>query len=474
MVFTTHFFIFYFLPATLLIYYLLPKGGQNGMMWKNLFLTIISYVFYGWFKPWYVSLMLISSVIDYTAGWGISTSGNNRKRKIAFLTMSMVSNLSLLGFFKYYMFTAANMNYLLQLFGQPGFEIMRVILPIGISFYTFQTMSYTIDVYRGDAPMLKNFFDFSCFVALFPQLIAGPIVRYNTIAEQLIYREHKLEPIARGISLFMIGFAKKILLANPCAIVADTCFGAQSLTAFDAWYGVMAYSFQIYFDFCAYSDMAVGLGRMFGFEFLKNFNSPYISKSITEVWRRWHISLSTWLRDYLYISLGGNRKGEKRTYINLAMVMVLGGLWHGANWQFIVWGAFHGSLLAFERWRGKESVYSRLPGPVQMAITYVLMLISWVLFRAENLGLAMKYLGNMFGLREVSATAALVGPKIYTPYLVFFMVLCAFLSFRKLEAMDWIDSGLNWKKVTVSAVLFGLALMGMVSQAFNPFIYFQF
>ena len=468
MVFSSHIFIFYFLPAVLLIYYALPRQA------KNIFLTIASYMFYGWFKPWYVSLMLVSTFVDYAAGRQISRPGAGKRRRLFFLVLSMVVNLGLLGFFKYYMFTVTNLNWLMQFFGHESFQVLRVVLPIGISFYTFQTMSYTIDVYRGAAPPVKSFFEFSCFVALFPQLIAGPIVRYNTIAEQLASRQHTVDKFIRGSLLFMIGFAKKILLANPCGIVADSVFGAESPHMIDAWYGVVAYSFQIYFDFCGYSDMAVGLGRMFGFEFPKNFNSPYLSKSITELWRRWHISLSTWLRDYLYLPLGGNRKGAKRTYVNLAVVMLLGGLWHGAAWQFFLWGAYHGLLLGFERWRGRESVYSRLPGPLQILITYVLMLFSWVLFRAESLSLAFGYFGSMFGITRPTASASILGAKIYTPYLLFTVLLCAFFSFTKLEAMDWVDKGINLKKASLVLFLFVLALATMFSQSFNPFLYFQF
>ena len=468
MVFSSHIFLFYFLPAVLLVYYLLP------FRYKNTFLTIASYAFYGWFKPWYIILMLTATCVNYISGIIITKEGAKQRDRVFWLVISVVVNLGLLGFFKYYMFIAGNINELAKLFGMEGFGIMRIILPIGISFYTFQAMSYTIDVYRGTTPPVKSFFDLACFVALFPQLIAGPIVRYNTVAEQIQYREFTVPVFTRGAVLFMIGFAKKILLANPCGIIADACFDAQAPGVFDAWYGAMAYSFQIYFDFCAYSDMAVGLGRMLGFEFLKNFNSPYISKSITELWRRWHISLSTWLRDYLYIPLGGNRKGEVRTYINLALTMILGGLWHGAAWQFILWGTYHGVLLGFERWRGRESIYSRLPVFLQIAITYTLMLFSWVFFRAENLTLALRYFGAMFGLVKPATAAAVLGTKIYTPYLVFFFLLCAVFSFTKYEAMDWVDEGVTLGKAIVVILVFIFTLATMFSQAFNPFIYFQF
>ncbi|MCH7727082.1 MAG: MBOAT family protein, partial [Planctomycetes bacterium] len=265
MVFTSHIFLFYFLPFALLVYYLLP------FRFRNVFLTLASYLFYGWWMPWFVLLMMTSTVVDYFCARIISVSGARRSHRVAALVTSIVVNLGLLGFFKYYMFAAETLNGLLELFGADVLRVFTVALPIGISFYTFQTMSYTIDVYRGDAPPVKSFGDFSCFVSLFPQLIAGPIVRYNTVAEQLASREHTFSKFASGTSLFILGFSKKILLANPMGEVADAVFSAESLTAVDAWFGIVAYAYQIYFDFSGYSDMAIGLGRMLGFEFPKNF-----------------------------------------------------------------------------------------------------------------------------------------------------------------------------------------------------------
>jgi alginate O-acetyltransferase complex protein AlgI len=339
MVFTSHIFLFYFLPLALLVYYALPNRFRNG------FLTLASYLFYGWWMPWFVLLMMTSTVVDYFCAKAISAQGAERRHRIAALATSIVVNLGLLGFFKYYMFAMENLNRLCELVGADALGVLQVTLPIGISFYTFQTMSYTIDVYRGVAPPVKSFGDFSCFVSLFPQLIAGPIVRYNTVADQLASRTHTLTKFSSGTSLFILGFSKKILLANPMGEVADAAFASDSLMMVDAWFGVVAYAFQIYFDFSGYSDMAIGLGRMLGFELPRNFYAPYLADSITDFWRRWHISLSTFLRDYLYIPLGGNRKGNVRTYVNLAVVMFFGGLWHGASWVFVAWGLYHGILL---------------------------------------------------------------------------------------------------------------------------------
>jgi len=467
LVFTTHIFLFYFLPIVLLCYYLLPSG------WRNLFLTFASYVFYGWWKPWFVFLMMYSTVQDYICGRLISTPGASQKLRLAALTTAMAGNLALLGFFKYYVFTTENLNRLLHLFGAGGMPVLEITLPVGISFYTFQTMSYTIDIYRGHATPARSFSDFSCFVSIFPQLVAGPIVRYNTIADQLVTRDHNWEKFASGTALFILGFAKKILLANPMGAVADAVFTAESPAVLDAWFGVTAYAFQIYFDFAGYSDMAVGLGRLLGFEFPKNFSSPYRADSITDFWRRWHISLSTFLRDYLYVPLGGNRKGRQRTYVNLTIVMLLGGLWHGANWTFVVWGMYHGVLLALERMQGKTTLWERSPTWSRVALTFVLVLFSWVLFRSPSLGHAFQYFGAMLAVSPVGSASVLLAAQIYTPTSLTMMALCALLAFHPLEAHDWVDS-LSWPRALVLVPLFLLAIVTMFTQAFNPFLYFQF
>ena len=467
MVFTTYIFLFYFLPVVLIIYYSLP------FRWRNTFLTFASYVFYGWWEPWFVLLMMFSTVLDYCCGKIITATGASRRQRLGGLLIAIIGDIGLLAFFKYYTFTAENLNQLLRLVGADLFPIFQITLPIGISFYTFETMSYTIDVYRGIVRPAKSFDDFSCFVSLFPHLVAGPIVRYNVVAEQLAYRDHTWDKFSRGIALFILGFAKKILLANPMGSVADAVFGANAPFSLDAWFGVIAYAFQIYFDFSGYSDMAIGLSLMFGFIIPKNFESPYLAESITDFWRRWHISLSTWLRDYLYIPLGGNKKGPRRTYLNLAIVMILGGSWHGASWNFVVWGAYHGSILAFERWRGKETSYSWLPRGGRVAITFVLVLLSWVLFRSPNLRHALSYLGAMFALNHPGNSAALLAGEIYTPHTLTIMTVCALISFQRYEVYDW-AARITWPRALALAPLFILAIMSMFTQAFNPFLYFQF
>ena len=468
MVFTTHIFLFYFLPLFLAVYFSLPRA------WRNLWITVASYVFYGWWQPWYVCLMMFTTVMDFIWGKVITRPGATEAQRKGAVVACVITNLSFLGFFKYYMFTAATLNQLLAAVGAEQFRVLKVILPIGISFYTFHSLTYIIDLYRGHATPAKSFTDFSAFVALFPDLVAGPIIRYKTLAGQLAARTHTLSRFSSGTLIFMVGFAKKILLANPVGHVADAVFNASNPLPLDAWVGVLAYAFQIYFDFCGYSDMAVGLGRMLGFEFPRNFDAPYRAESITDVWRRWHISLSSVLRDYLYLPLGGNRKGPTRTYFNLAVVMLLGGLWHGAKWNFLMWGAYHGSLLSVERWHGKQSLYALFPRPLRIGFTFLLMLLSWVLFRADNLTAAWHYFGSMFGLMPVSDTAPLLGAAIYTPYRSLILVLCAGLVFQPLQAHDWAERPVAWPRVALATPLFILALITMYSQAFNPFLYFQF
>ncbi|MEI7730307.1 MAG: MBOAT family O-acyltransferase [Verrucomicrobiota bacterium] len=468
MVFTTHIFIFYFLPLFLLIYFNLPYA------WRNLWITVASYVFYGWWEPWFVCLMMFTTIMDFIWGRVITRPGATPAQRKLAVAACCVTNLSFLGFFKYYLFAADSLNHLLAMVGTEQFRVLRVVLPIGISFYTFHSLTYIIDLYRGHATPAKSFTDFSAFVALFPDLVAGPIIRYKTLAAQLAWREHLVSRFASGVAIFILGFAKKILLANPVGRLADAVFNAADPCALDAWIGVLAYAFQIYFDFCGYSDMAVGLGRMLGFEFPRNFDAPYRSESITEVWRRWHISLSSVLRDYLYYPLGGNRLGPSRTYVNLAVVMLLGGLWHGAKWNFIVWGGYHGLLLGYERWRGKQSFYSQWPSSLRIAFTFLLMLFSWVLFRADNLTAAAHYFAAMFGLGTATGVSGLLAAELYQPWPMLVMALCGFLVFQPRQAHDWAVQPQSWPRVAVLAPLFIISLLVMFSQAFNPFLYFQF
>jgi alginate O-acetyltransferase complex protein AlgI len=479
MVFSSYLFLFYFLPVALLLYYAGPQRA------RHLVLTVLSYIFYGWANPLFVVLLFISTAIDYFAGLvmgrhpAVDAPGVGPRRPHAArlaLVVSICSNLTLLGFFKYYNFGAENVEALARWLGLPGLGLdaaLRVTLPLGISFYTFQSMSYSIDVYRGDAAPIRSFIDFACFVSMFPQLVAGPIIRFQEVADQLRERTHTTTKFARGVAFFCVGLAKKVLLANPCGKIADLAFEAGSLDPAEAWYGVTAYAFQIYFDFSGYSDMAIGLGLMLGFMFAKNFDSPYRSQSITEFWHRWHISLSTWLRDYLYVPLGGNRKGKVRTYVNLFIVMLLGGLWHGAAWNFVIWGALHGGLLAFERLRGKAALYGRLPRPLRVAVTFVIVLITWVFFRAPDLPEAVRYLGDMAALGTPQEGAGLLNGIIYGPYYLGTFLLAGAIVWMAPQTWDWTRTLTLPKAATVLALLV-LSAVVLTTQAYNPFIYYIF
>ena len=470
MVFSSYVFVFVFLPAVLLAYYAAPRKTRHGL------LALLSYGFYGWANPAFVLLMLFSTAVDHRCGLIAGRGDQAAAKRRAALVVSIVVNLSVLGFFKYFNFGIDNYNALVTALGGDHLQwetFLRITLPLGISFYTFQSMSYTIDVYRRHAEPVRNFVDFACYVSMFPQLVAGPIVRFREIADQLAERGHSVAKFARGVSFFAFGMAKKILIANPCGKIADVCFDAGSLTVIDAWYGIVAYSFQIYFDFSAYSDMAVGLGLMLGFAFPKNFDSRYLSQSITEFWRRWHLSLSSFLRDYLYIPLGGNRKGDARTAANLMTVMLLGGLWHGALWNFVIWGGIHGAMLVVERRFGKDSVYRRLPATVKIVITFLIVTIAWVFFRAPTLTDAVDYLAAMVGLGTETAGGPMIAGLIYQPYYVLVMLVAAGVIWLAPQTWDFTRK-LTWPRAVWGAAAFALAVAVMMGQAFNPFIYFIF
>ena len=474
MVFSSHIFVFYFLPITLVLYYLLIAARVN-LSIVNFFLTVASYIFYGWLNPWFITLMWVSTFLDFITGKNISKPGATRFRRNLFLMFSMVGNLSLLGFFKYAGFFADSVNKLALIFGSTSaiLPVMHIFLPADISFYTFQTMSYTIDVWRGDAPPVKDMATFSCFVAMFPQLIAGPIIRYQSVAEQLSYRTHTLKMFLSGVTLFSLGLAKKIVLADSAALIADTAFGADTLDPLSAWFGILGYSFQIYFDFCGYSDMAVGLGRMLGFEFIKNFNGPYHSRSITEFWRKWHISLSTWIRDYLYIALGGNRKGTARTYFNLVVTFFLCGLWHGNQLHYLVWGIYQGLWLLIERLTGKKTFYGFLPAWAQLVIAQVIVLFGWVLFRAPSLDQAWHYWGCMLGLVQTTPAADLVRANLLCTQHIFIVIVCALFTWQTTQAYHWVEKLTPFKLVLIGLLL-ALTVVMMFTQTFSPFLYFQF
>ncbi|MCP4341759.1 MAG: MBOAT family protein [Desulfobulbaceae bacterium] len=474
MIFNSNLFLFYFLPIVLVAYYLAPFRA------RQLVLAGFSYIFYGWANPWFMSLMFISTAVDYLCGRvmslldrpGVKQGSRGSRRTV--MIVSVVVNLGLLAFFKYFNFGIDAFN---QLLGGMGLEeyqysvLLRITLPLGISFYTFQSMSYTIDVYRRQVKPLSNFIDFACYISMFPQLVAGPIIRYRDAEKQLRNRVHSSEKFARGIMFFSVGMFKKVWIADTCGKVADTVFCALYPEAVDCWYGLVAYSFQIYFDFSAYSDMAIGLCLMFGFVFPRNFDSPYRARSVTEFWQKWHISLSSWLRDYLYIPLGGNKRGRSRTIHNLMIVMILGGLWHGAGWTFIAWGLMHGVLLVIERvWRYRPLFC--VPSWAGIAATYFVVLVSWVFFRANNIGEAFAYLQNMVSVGQTTQSS-LTGGLIYQPVYAGTILIAAIVVWIAPQTWHWAGR-VTWSRAIISLVLLAMSISLIAVKTYKPFIYYIF
>jgi alginate O-acetyltransferase complex protein AlgI len=487
-VFSSHIFIFYFLPVVLAIYYGM-LAFRTSITARHLFLTCAGMVFYGWWNPWFVLLMLGTTALDYNLGRMIvnaeklrakgATDADVQRRKKLGVMLSVTSNLAALAFFKYTAFAIESIEGVASWMHWGHVEVpsffRNIILPAGISFYVFQSLSYCVDLYRGHAKPAESFLDFTCFVSLFPHLVAGPIVRYGIIADQMRHRVHTVEGFALGLTRFSFGLAKKILLADPMGTIADSAFGAGagSLSTFGAWVGVTAYAFQIYFDFSGYSDMAIGLAKTLGFYFVENFNSPYKSASITEFWRRWHMSLSTFLRDYLYIPLGGNRLGTARTYANLMLTMLIGGLWHGASWTFIIWGGIHGAMLSFERMMGKKSFYAHLPHMTKVIITFLILLVTWVFFRAETFEVAVRYLTVMFGGGVRHATAALMDADILRGYIMSQFAVCVVVTWFLPNTQTILHRFVLWKAV-LGLLLFVIAVTLMFARGHSPFLYFQF
>lgn len=473
MVFSSLVFLFVFLPVTLLLYYLVPRGG------RNVILLLVSLVFYAWGEPIYIVLMLFSTVIDFAHGLLVEKYWEQPKKAKRVVLSSIVINLGLLMFFKYSSFIITNIN---VIFGTQ-FAIPDIALPIGISFYTFQTMSYTIDIFRKDASAQRSIISLGTYVTMFPQLIAGPIVRYQTVAEQLNDRVETQEKFAEGVRRFIIGLGKKVLLANNVGLVWDSISttDVNQLTVLTSWLGVLAFGLQIYFDFSGYSDMAIGLGKMFGFELLENFNYPYISQNITEFWRRWHISLGTWFRDYVYIPLGGNRKGKWRTYFNVFVVWFLTGLWHGASWNFVLWGLYFGIIISIEKvflikWLNK------LPSMIRHVYTLFLLLIGWGLFAFDNFGQLLEYFKVMFGFK---------GTSLYNQTTLFYLssnamsLIILIIASTPLMPMIYqklvtsLNSNLKWilevviMPVIYLSILF-ISTAYLVDSSYNPFLYFRF
>lgn len=464
MVFSSLVFMFAYLPITLLAYYLVPRQG------RNIFLFIVNLIFYGWGEPKLVLLMVFNIFFNYIGGWLVDKYRADAKKKKLFLILTCVLDIGILAVFKYTGMITETLNML------PFFNIpeLQISLPIGISFYTFQTMSYVIDVYRDDAPVSKNFINFGTYVALFPQLIAGPIVRYRDVAEQLVNRRETLEMFTRGVKLFMVGLAKKVIIANTMGTLTTNIFATTDENGVvGTWVGMIAYTFQIYFDFSGYSDMACGLGNMLGFEFLKNFNYPYIAKSITDFWRRWHISLSTWFKEYVYIPLGGNRKGVKRQILNLLIVWGLTGLWHGAAYNFVLWGLYYGLLLILEKFVLKKFL-DRLPSFVQHIYTLFIIIIGWGLFYFTDVGQLGEFMVDLFNFGN-----GICGDQAFNlimsnlPMLIIAAVASTPLATTLYTRFE--HTRFMWIPETLYCMgVLAVSTASLVNQSYNPFLYFRF
>lgn len=468
MVFSSLTFLFAFLPITVFLYFTSPKKL------RNLVLFIASLLFYAWGEPVYIVLMLFTITFDYFCGLLIEKyRSETGKAKLIFI-FSVIVNLGILGFFKYYKFIISNINLVTGL----NLPVLDLPLPVGISFYTFQTMSYVIDVYIGKTAIQRNYISFATYITMFPQLIAGPIVKYGDIAEQLGERNESPNLFGEGVEIFIMGLGKKVLLANNIGILwsAVKATPFQELTVLSAWLGILAFTFQIYFDFSGYSDMAIGLGKMFGFEFMKNFNYPYISRSITEFWRRWHISLSDWFREYVYIPLGGNRKGSLKQYRNLIIVWLLTGLWHGANWNFVLWGLYFGIFLIIEKLFLLKWLENR-PNIIRHAYTLFIVVIGWVLFEFESLPQCFGFLKVMFG---IEGRGLYDGQAIYYLYTnaIIFIILLLCSTPVVLKFTEWVKERFKLAGCTILPLVYLIIILlstaYLVNESYNPFLYFRF
>ncbi|HRY36640.1 MAG TPA: MBOAT family O-acyltransferase [Candidatus Magasanikbacteria bacterium] len=480
MVFSSISFLVFFLPLTLLVYYLLPS-----LKAKNIFLFLFSLLFYAWGEMRYVFVMLCSIVITYGTGYLLGSFQKENFRKFVLITGIFI-NLLFLYYFKYYDFSLEILNKLFGLSGEEVFTLKNIVLPVGISFYTFQSISYLIDVYRTKELAQKNFIKLGLYISCFPQLIAGPIVRYHEINEQLSVRKHELNEFAIGVERFIIGLAKKVIIANTVGEIVDLVFATpfSNVNVFHTWVAVLAYSLQIYYDFSGYSDMAIGLGKMFGFSFPENFNYPYISKSITEFWRRWHMSLSRWFKDYLYIPLGGNRKGTTRTAINLLIVFICTGIWHGAAFNFLVWGLIHGFFLFLEKILKKIDLKKNLLVEIfSRFYTLLIIVLSFVIFRTD-LNYGFKTILKLFGIGATGDIPVktdepflilMIDAKFWLCFLLGILFAVPWWKNEKIKnSMLFIFSEKYFIKYALLLFLYFLSFVFLTNSAYNPFIYFRF
>lgn len=470
MLFCSMTFLYVFLPIVLSVYLMIRRDLRNYV------LLIASIVFYAWGEPAYLAIMLLTIISNYIFAICIEKMTIGGGKRLLFLITAISVDLAVLGYFKYFNFLIENLNLLFK----TNADFVKVLLPIGISFYTFQAISYLVDVYRGDVAAQKDPYKLALYIVLFPQLIAGPIVKYHDVADQIENRHITFNSISYGAKRFVIGLSKKMLIANQMGSIADSIFSQQaaSFPTEIAWIGAICYSLQLFFDFSGYSDMAIGLGYIFGFKFKENFNYPYISKSITEFWRRWHISLSTWFREYLYIPLGGNRKGEFRTYLNLGLVFIATGLWHGAAWTFVVWGLWNGLFIIAERYFGlnKYSTTNKWKNLSLHIYCCLIFIVGWVIFRAPDLHYAVTYIQNMFGLIERNEGLYKIWYYIDTIQIVALIaaIVCCLPTFKNILEYSEKNRVLLWCVNGMLYIMFLLSTAEIASSTYNPFIYFRF
>ncbi len=461
MVFSSNIFLFAFLPLFLACYYLTPWRARSALI------LTFSWAFYAWWRPDFLALLVGVTAISYGCALAIGASSEQVQR-YRLLSAGVTLNLLALAYFKYANFGVETLNTALLALGFNAVAFTHVLLPIGLSFYIFHAISYLVDIYRREAPPARNFVDFAAFIALFPHLVAGPVLRYHLLAEQFRSRVHSIGNFSRGCVVFMVGFCKKVLVADSVAPLVDAAFSAPVPTLADAWLGAAAYTIQLFFDFSGYTDMAIGLALMIGFVFPENFNDPYVSRSITEFWKRWHMSLSNWLREYLYVSLGGNRKGLWRTYVNLFLTMLLGGLWHGANWTFVLWGAWHGGVLILERYWQQRWGAPILPEWLRVIKTMLLVIFGWVLFRAADLAGAGRMFAGMVGAHGMAFSPSVAWQV--TPDRLMVLLIGVLLVY----AMPWLkrQGGAHLRYLLLPLFLWAVATLS--AQSFTPFLYFQF
>ncbi len=467
MIFASFEFLFLFLPLFFAGYFITPER------WRNIPILLFSWAFYAWWRVDFLALLVAVTVFTYSVARGMDYVGPRTDRGQALMVFGLIGNLGVLGYFKYANFGVATFNQLTGLAGAHPVAWTEIVLPIGLSFYVLQSVSYLVDIRRGTVPVSRSFLNYAAYKAIFAQLIAGPIVRYAEIADELKHRHHSLAQFGIGARIFMIGFAMKTALADTLSPLVEAVFTLSSPTLVDSWTGAVAYTLQLYFDFAGYSLMAIGLARMIGFHFPQNFNNPYLSGSIQDFWQRWHMTLSRFLRDYLYIPFGGNRKGAGRTYVNLMMVMAIGGLWHGSSWNFIIWGIWHGGMLAAHRWWSRRPGYTPMPYALGNALTMLGVLLGWVVFRAKDFANTAEMFGGMVGLHGFGLSDQLAWQA--TPDRLWFIPIAAALIYWPLlhERLGRPQFGAVLQTVAPLAG-FVLAMVLLYSRDAVPFLYFQF